>query len=154
MRFQNFSSVETTSLPFHNLQTISFFWYDYLLFSIVLGFSSLIGIFFGCYHKQNTKKEYLLGGKQMKVWPIAISLIARWVRYFSTLTIIEISFLWLIIILWKFAEKDFVDVLQIDYIIRPIHCFHARNNSISHIFSIKYLKLKNEEWSDIQSNIV
>ncbi|KAL3275706.1 hypothetical protein HHI36_020455 [Cryptolaemus montrouzieri] len=75
MELQNIS---TTSLP-HLLnitRRITFSWYDYLLFTIVLGFSCLIGVYFGCIKKQNTKKDYLLGGKQMKVWPIAISLVA------------------------------------------------------------------------------
>ncbi|KAL3275705.1 hypothetical protein HHI36_020454 [Cryptolaemus montrouzieri] len=79
MDLQNISTTFlTTTLPnlLNNTKRISFSWYDYLLFSIVLGFSSLIGVYFGCFKDQNTKKEYLLGGKQMKIWPIAISLVA------------------------------------------------------------------------------
>ncbi|XP_045463325.1 sodium-coupled monocarboxylate transporter 2-like [Harmonia axyridis] len=89
MSFQNLSSLVTTVIPdlIANRKTISFFWYDYLLFSIVLGFSSLIGIFFGCFHNQDTKKEYLLGGKRMNVWPIAISLVAS---HTSAITVLAI----------------------------------------------------------------
>ncbi|XP_044753606.1 sodium-coupled monocarboxylate transporter 2-like [Coccinella septempunctata] len=87
MGFQNLSTLVTTSLPTINLKTISFFWYDYLLFTVVLGFSSLIGIFFGCFRKQDTKKEYLLGGKRMNVWPIAISLVAS---HTSAITVLAI----------------------------------------------------------------
>lgn len=58
--------------------TLLFFWYDYTLFAIMLGFSAAIGIYFGCFgSKQSTTGEYLLGGKTMKVVPIVISLVAR-----------------------------------------------------------------------------
>ncbi|CAH0547672.1 unnamed protein product [Brassicogethes aeneus] len=54
-----------------------FSWYDYILFTAMLFLSSLIGIYFGCFgSKQKTAQDYLMGGKQMKVIPIAISLIA------------------------------------------------------------------------------
>ncbi|GJQ68454.1 hypothetical protein Trydic_g17033 [Trypoxylus dichotomus] len=43
----------------------------------MLGASVLIGIYFGCFgKKQKTANEYLLGGKSMTVFPIAMSLIA------------------------------------------------------------------------------
>jgi sodium-coupled monocarboxylate transporter 8/12 len=59
------------------LSKVSFSWYDYILFSVMLVFSALIGIYFGCFgSKQSTANEYLMGGKTMKVIPIAISLVA------------------------------------------------------------------------------
>lgn len=58
--------------------SVVFFWYDYVLFAIMLGFSAAIGVYFGCFgSKQSTTGEYLLGGKTMKVVPIVISLVAR-----------------------------------------------------------------------------
>lgn len=57
---------------------VLFFWYDYVLFAIMLGFSAAIGVYFGCFgSKQSTTGEYLLGGKTMNVVPIVISLVAR-----------------------------------------------------------------------------
>lgn len=57
---------------------VFFFWYDYLLFAIMLGFSAAIGVYFGCFgSKQSTTGEYLMGDKAMKVVPIVISLVAR-----------------------------------------------------------------------------
>ncbi|RZC35326.1 SSF domain containing protein, partial [Asbolus verrucosus] len=54
-----------------------FSWYDYILFTVMLSFSALIGIYFGCFgSKQSTTNEYLMGGKTMKVLPIAVSLVA------------------------------------------------------------------------------
>jgi sodium-coupled monocarboxylate transporter 8/12 len=55
-----------------------FSWYDYILFCVMLVFSSVIGIYFGCFgSKQRTANEYLLGGNSMKPLPVAISLTAR-----------------------------------------------------------------------------
>ncbi|KAJ3663252.1 hypothetical protein Zmor_007555 [Zophobas morio] len=59
------------------LSKVGFSWYDYILFSVMLLFSAIIGIYFGCFGtKQSTANEYLMGGKTMKVIPIAISLVA------------------------------------------------------------------------------
>lgn len=51
---------------------------DYVLFVAMLLVSTLIGIYYGFWAKtkQNTVKEYLLGGKTMHIIPISMSLIA------------------------------------------------------------------------------
>lgn len=51
---------------------------DYVLFVAMLLLSTLIGIYYGFWAKtkQNTVKEYLLGGKTMHIVPISMSLIA------------------------------------------------------------------------------
>ena len=70
----------TTVLPnvLKNAVQLSFSWYDYTLFGIMLGVSALIGIYFGCFGtKQSSADEYLMGNKKMKVFPISVSLIAR-----------------------------------------------------------------------------
>lgn len=61
--------------------------FDYLLFGIMLALSAAIGIYFGFFakRKQNTTTEYLLGGKKMKFFPIAASLIASHVNGFTML---------------------------------------------------------------------
>ncbi|KAK4876943.1 hypothetical protein RN001_009449 [Aquatica leii] len=54
-----------------------FSWIDYLLFSLMLCSSALIGIYFACKkNKVKIEDEYLLGGKTMQVFPVAASLIA------------------------------------------------------------------------------
>lgn len=51
---------------------------DYGVFAIMLLVSASIGVYFGYFDKkEQTTEEYLLGGRQMKTIPIAISLIAR-----------------------------------------------------------------------------
>lgn len=45
----------------------------------MFGLSSAIGIYFGCFGKQQqTTADYLLGGKKMKVFPVSMSLVARY----------------------------------------------------------------------------
>ncbi|KAF5277491.1 hypothetical protein FQR65_LT03828 [Abscondita terminalis] len=58
-----------------SVSTILFAWQDYTIFFSMLGGSILIGIYFGC-KKKKTNDDYLLGGKSMKVFPVAASLIA------------------------------------------------------------------------------
>lgn len=54
-----------------------FSWYDYAIFGTMLSISLGIGVYFGFFgNKQTTAKDYLMGGKNMKVIPIVISLIA------------------------------------------------------------------------------
>lgn len=51
---------------------------EYVVFVIMLGMSALIGVYYGWYKgNQNTVSEYMLGGKSMSVFPIAMSLIVR-----------------------------------------------------------------------------
>jgi solute carrier family 5 (sodium-coupled monocarboxylate transporter), member 8/12 len=61
--------------------------FDYSLFGLMLALSAAIGIYFGFFakRKQNTTTEYLLGGKKMKFFPIAASLIASHVNGFTML---------------------------------------------------------------------
>lgn len=55
-----------------------FNWIEYTTFGSLLSVSALIGIYYGCIKgNQNTVMEYMLGGKRMSIFPIAMSLIAR-----------------------------------------------------------------------------
>lgn len=55
-----------------------FTWLDYSLFFGMLALSAVLGVYFGFFeNKQDSPKEYLHGGKNMKILPIAASLIAR-----------------------------------------------------------------------------
>ncbi|XP_055705827.1 sodium-coupled monocarboxylate transporter 1 isoform X1 [Phlebotomus papatasi] len=52
---------------------------DYLVFVSMLFFCILIGIYFGFIKSVDTESEYLVGGRNMKVVPIALSLIASFI---------------------------------------------------------------------------
>lgn len=59
-----------------------FGWADYLVFVLMLVSCSVIGIYFGFIQKKSKKAgeaaaDYLVGGRNMKVFPIVMSLIAR-----------------------------------------------------------------------------
>lgn len=59
-----------------------FDWPDYLVFVMMLLSCLLIGIYFGFIQKKSKKSseaaaDYLVGGRNMQVFPIVMSLIAR-----------------------------------------------------------------------------
>ena len=56
-------------------QQLLFGWVDYLLFGLTLLASLLIGIYHA-WRGSNSTSEYLLGGKMMGVFPVAMSLAA------------------------------------------------------------------------------
>lgn len=67
-----------SDIKLDDLTKIQFQWYDYLFFFMLLALSVLIGLYYAFFsrHKQNNTKEYILGGKTLKVVPVAISLIS------------------------------------------------------------------------------
>ena len=55
-----------------------FGWADYLVFIMMLFVSTAIGVFFGCSGtKQKSTTEFFMGGRTMGVFPVAMSLAAR-----------------------------------------------------------------------------
>lgn len=55
-----------------------FGWLDFSVFGLMLGSSALIGIYFGfCDKKQESRIDYLFGGKALTTLPVAVSLVAR-----------------------------------------------------------------------------
>ena len=59
---------------------------DYVLFVLTLLVSAGIGVFYAIWdRKRNTTKEFLLGGKNMSVFPVAMSLM---VTFMSALTLL------------------------------------------------------------------
>ncbi|XP_046659806.1 sodium-coupled monocarboxylate transporter 1-like [Homalodisca vitripennis] len=53
---------------------LMFSWVEYSVFCSMLLLSLLVGVYFGYFKKQDTVAEYLLGGKKMSVFPVAMSL--------------------------------------------------------------------------------
>lgn len=66
-----------------------FAWQDYLMFLVMLMICSMVGIYFGFIKKKPKKSDdatdYLVGGRTMKVFPIAMSLIATFISGISLL---------------------------------------------------------------------
>ena len=62
---------------------------DYVVFSLMMAVSAGIGLWYGCGPggKQKTTKEYLLADRQMRIWPVAISLL---VSYLSAITLLGV----------------------------------------------------------------
>ncbi|KAG6447357.1 hypothetical protein O3G_MSEX004903 [Manduca sexta] len=60
-------------------QMQKFSWVDYVVFVFMLAISAVVGIYWGFMKKQTTQADYLLGGRNMKVVPVAMSLVASFV---------------------------------------------------------------------------
>lgn len=54
-----------------------FTWVDYVVFVLMLAISAVVGVYWGFMKKQSTQADYLLGGRNMKVVPVSMSLVAR-----------------------------------------------------------------------------
>lgn len=70
----------------HSLQ--HFDWIDYVVFIFMLASCAVVGIYFGFIDRKRSRnrgvlnatevaQEYLMGGRQMSVIPVAMSLVAR-----------------------------------------------------------------------------
>lgn len=59
---------------------------DYIVFAGMLSISAGIGVYYGCFgSKQNTTKEFLMGGRSMKVLPVSLSVLAS---FMSAITLL------------------------------------------------------------------
>ncbi|KAB7501272.1 Sodium-coupled monocarboxylate transporter 1 [Armadillidium nasatum] len=78
---------ETNSVSEVQAALISRFTYiDYGVFALMLLLSAAIGIFYGCFgNKMNDTKEFLMAGKSMTTFPVAMSLIAS---FMSAITLL------------------------------------------------------------------
>ncbi|KAG7310878.1 hypothetical protein JYU34_003709 [Plutella xylostella] len=56
-----------------------FGWVDYVVFVLMLAISAVVGVYWGFMKKQTTQQDYLLGGRNMQVVPVAMSLVASFV---------------------------------------------------------------------------
>ncbi|KAF2892441.1 hypothetical protein ILUMI_13726, partial [Ignelater luminosus] len=67
---------------------LNFSWIDYTLFVLMFCLSLAVGMYYGCCsQQQNTTEEYLLGGKKMKIFPVAMSLVASTLSGLSLLSL-------------------------------------------------------------------
>lgn len=79
--------VEAVSAASGSLFTII----DYSVFAALLLVSVGIGLYFGFFSKEEqTTEEYLQGGHKMQALPIAISLVARYLRKFQLVSLLII----------------------------------------------------------------
>jgi solute carrier family 5 (sodium-coupled monocarboxylate transporter), member 8/12 len=61
---------------------------DYTVFLVMLAVSTSVGIYFGCFAKSaDSTEEYLMGGRRMKILPIAISLMASQISGVAIMTV-------------------------------------------------------------------
>ena len=56
-----------------------FAWLDYVVFVAMFMLCIVIGIYFGFMNKSLSEDDYLMGGRNMKIMPIAMSLVASFI---------------------------------------------------------------------------
>ncbi|XP_047510069.1 sodium-coupled monocarboxylate transporter 1-like [Pieris napi] len=56
-----------------------FSWVDYVVFVFMLAISAFVGVYWGFMKKQTTQNDYLLGGRNMKILPVSMSLVASFI---------------------------------------------------------------------------
>lgn len=56
---------------------VRFGWVDYVVFALMLLISSGVGVYHAWRGASSSMSNYLLGGKRMTIFPIAMSLAAR-----------------------------------------------------------------------------
>lgn len=80
---QNFI-MSSLSVEDVKVQLQKFGWPDYSVFVVMLATCACIGIYFGFIEKKSKQvadeTDYLVGGRNMKTFPVAMSLIARFIR--------------------------------------------------------------------------
>nr|XP_022913639.1 sodium-coupled monocarboxylate transporter 1 [Onthophagus taurus] len=64
-----------------------FGWPDYVVFFIMLFLCVIVGVYYGFFKKMKSTQDYLVGGREMKVFPISMSLIASFISGISLLGI-------------------------------------------------------------------
>ena len=67
-----------------------FTWVDYFLFALTLLVSSLVGIYHAWHGASGSTSDYLMGGRKMPIFPVAMSLAARYV--FEAFLLLSIVF--------------------------------------------------------------
>lgn len=89
-----------------------FSWLDYGFFVGLLSLSALIGIYYGFFskHKQNNTAEYILGGRSMKIVPVATSMIATLVLQITLLARLCVFFF-----LVDFVPDLFLSILGVRF---------------------------------------
>ncbi|KAK5642195.1 hypothetical protein RI129_008362 [Pyrocoelia pectoralis] len=117
----------------------TFSWIDYTVFSGMLGLSVAIGVYFGFFGpKQNSKDVYILGGKDMNVIPVAMSLIASQISGISLLAIPADVYLYGLNYIWVLALIPIICLISV-YIYLPV-LYDLQFTSIYEYFSLRFDK--------------
>lgn len=81
MKISSFE-MSTLNVDEVKVQLQKFGWPDYSMFVLMLATCALIGVYFGFIEKKSKQvadeSDYLVGGRNMKTFPVAMSLIARY----------------------------------------------------------------------------
>lgn len=91
---------------------IQFHIVDYVVMALFLVISSAIGIYFGFFRKQATTEEYLLGGRKMHLFPVALSLLVTYQSAISVLGTPTEVYIYNVMIFYMYLAICIANVLQ------------------------------------------
>lgn len=83
LKFDTADDMPSVQDVIHSLQNFGFA--DYSIFVAMLASCGCIGIYFGFFKKSRGEDEYLVGGRNMKTFPVSMSLIASFISGISLL---------------------------------------------------------------------
>nr|CAH0110367.1 unnamed protein product [Daphnia galeata] len=130
---------DNTTVNYINAEQF-FSWADYLVFVAMLVISAIIGIYYACCGaKQNTTSEFLMAGRNMGTFPVAMSLIASFMSAITLLgTPAEIyqfgTMYWLIVVAF------FLVVPATNYLYMPIF-YQLQVTSAYEYLEVRFNKL-------------
>lgn len=90
---------------------------DYIVMVLFLIISSAIGIYHGFFKKQTTTEEYLLGGRQMHLFPVALSLLVTYQSAISVLGIPVEVYLYNVMIIYLYVAICIANLIQAAWIV-------------------------------------
>lgn len=94
---------------------------DYIVMAFFLLVSSAIGIYYGFFKKQTTTEEYLLGGRQMHLLPVALSLLVTYQSAISVLGIPVEVYLYNIMTLYLYIAISVANMMQATMIVPLVY---------------------------------
>ncbi|KAL4229363.1 Sodium-dependent multivitamin transporter [Mactra antiquata] len=94
---------------------------DYVVMALFLVISSVIGIYYGFFKKQNTTDDYLLGGRKMHLLPVALSLLVTYQSAISVLGMPSEIYTYNTMTLYLNIGIAVANVIQAEFIVKLIY---------------------------------
>lgn len=94
---------------------------DYTVFAVMLIVCGIIGIYFGFVKKSSGEDEYLVGGRNMKTFPISLSLLASFISGITIFFLCNIFFYIASSLYYKNKERA-----RVYRIYNHIHASHSK----------------------------
>ncbi|XP_045187276.2 sodium-coupled monocarboxylate transporter 2-like [Mercenaria mercenaria] len=99
------------------MEDLRFHIVDYVVMALFLVISSIIGVYYGFFKKQSTTEDYLLGGRQMHLFPVALSLLVTYQSAISVLGVPVEVYLYNIMMFYMYIAIGIANFMQATLIV-------------------------------------